>query len=113
MSDGQTKLLNSINFGCGEGCSNMNSILDKRINYKEEIFRNPNQPTMTLDEFADKQIILMEQQKENEEISKKRQKEDEELSDQDEEVDDRRKKEKRMWDDWKDLHEKGSGNKMG
>jgi len=113
MTDSQAKLLNGIKFGCVDGCSNLDSIVDKRINYKNEIFRNPNQPTMTLDEFADKQIVLMEQQKVNEEESKKRQKDEDELSDHYEDVDDRRKKEKRMWDDWKDLHEKGSGNKMG
>ena len=31
---------------------------------------------------------------------------------EDEEVQDRKNLEKRYWDDWKDDHEKGAGNKM-
>jgi hypothetical protein len=30
-----------------------------------------------------------------------------------EEVDDKKKKKAREWDDWKDAHPKGSGNRMG
>lgn len=109
------KLFNNVMFGnsnCND-CTNLNTIIDNRINVKDMIFRNANAPTMTLDEFADKQIVLMEEQKEMEAQSKARQANEEELSDADEEVDDRRKQEKRAWDDWKDLNQKGGGNKMG
>ena len=48
----------------------------------------------------------------------KRQKEQREANKQDsdddkEHVDDRIKKEQRAWDDWKDAHEKGAGNRNG
>lgn len=109
------KLLNSVIMGnpdCGD-CTDINKLIDNKINTKEQVFRNPNPTTMTLDEFADKQIIMMQEQKIAEEQSKVRQKAEEDFSDNDEEIDDRRKKEKRAWDDWKDLNEKGAGNKMG
>ena len=105
------KLLNNVQFGCSNQCSNLNTIVESRLNYKDEVFKNRNAPTMTLDEFADTQIVMMEQSKIMEEQSKIRQQEEEDLSDAEEEVDDRRKKEKRAWDDWKDLNERGGGNK--
>lgn len=107
------KLLKGLQFGshCGVQYNDLNQYVDQKLNYKEQIFRNPNPPTMTLDEFADTQIELMNQQKEQEEISKRMQQEEADLSDENEEVDDRRKQEKRAWDDWKDAHEKGAGNK--
>ncbi len=111
--DPNNKLLNGVQFGCSNQCSNLNTLVEKRLNYKEEVFQNRNMPTMTLDDFADKQIVLMEEQKQMEEESKQRQVDEDNLSDHDEEVDDRRKKEKRAWDDWKDLNERGGGNKMG
>lgn len=107
------KLLKGLQFGshCGVQYSDLNQYVDQKLNYKEQIFRNPNPPTMTLDQFADTQIELMNLQKEQEEASKIRQQEEADLSDENEEVDDRRKQEKRAWDDWKDAHEKGAGNK--
>lgn len=109
------KLFNNVMFGnsnCND-CTNVNDVIGNRVNYKEMIFRNPNAPTMTLDEYADKQIVLMEEQKQMEEQSKAMRANEDDLSDADEEVDNRRKQEKRAWDDWKDLNEKGGGNKMG
>jgi len=111
----ENKLLNNVMFGddkCGP-CTNINNVIENKLNFKDTVFRNRNPTTMTLDEFADKQIEYMAQGKEMEEQSKIRQQKEEDLSDADEEVDDRRKQEKRAWDDWRDLNQKGGGNKGG
>ncbi len=63
---------------------------------------------MTLDEFAEKEKGRMAEAKQMEEEAKKNQPNDD--SD-DEEVADRKTYEARVWDDWKDLNEKGAGNK--
>jgi immunoglobulin-binding protein 1 len=65
---------------------------------------------MTLDEFAEKEKARMLEQERMQEEAKKNQPNDD--SD-DEEAADRKTYEARAWDDWKDLNEKGSGNKMG
>lgn len=109
--DPNNKLLKNLQFGSACGKTNLNSVIDNKLNYKDIVFKNSNPTQMTLDEFADKQIVYMNEQKEMEERSKAMQQNEEDLSDADEEVDDRRKKEKRAWDDWKDLNEKGGGNK--
>lgn len=113
--DPNNKIIKNVVLGdsnCGD-CTDLNQIIDGRINYKQEIFKNGNPTTMTLDEFADKQIVLMEEGKRMEEQAKQNKIKEENLSDEDELVDEKRKKEKRAWDDWKDLNEKGGGNKMG
>lgn len=113
--DPNNKIMQNVVLGdsnCGD-CTDLNQIVDGRLNYKQNIFKNGNPTTMTLDEFADKQIVLMEEGKRMEEHAKLKKIEEENLSDEDELVDEKRKKEKRAWDDWKDLNEKGGGNKMG
>ena len=109
--DPNNKLLKNLQFGSACNNPNLNTVIENKLNYKDIMFKNSNPTTMTLDEYADKQIVYMNEQKEMEEYSKIKQKDEENLSDADEEVDDRRKKEKRAWDDWKDLNEKGGGNK--
>ena len=71
------------------------------------------QPTMTLEDFADKEFAMyQEMEAKNKAANIKNQKEAEEDSDKDE-VNDRKTKKASEWDDWKDEHEKGGGNKMG
>jgi immunoglobulin-binding protein 1 len=69
------------------------------------------QPTMTLEEFGDKEYKKMmeanEQQKKMAELTKAQEDED---SDKDE-INDVKTKKARDWDDWKDANEKGAGNK--
>jgi immunoglobulin-binding protein 1 len=87
-----------------------NQTIESHLNIKENIFMTNNLPVMTLDEFAEKEMARMDEQKRQEEEAKKM-KED---SDSDnEEVADRKKYKARDWDDWKDLNDKGSGNKKG
>ncbi len=63
---------------------------------------------MSIDEFAEKEKARMAEAKLMEEEAKKNQPNDD--SD-DEEVAERKTYQARAWDDWKDMHEKGSGNK--
>jgi len=70
-----------------------------------------NQPTMTLEEFGDKEYKKMMQLQEQQKLMAEQTKmEEEEDSDKDEKSDKKTKKD-RDWDDWKDEHEKGAGNK--
>lgn len=84
--------------------------LDANINrasvVKETAFISSNQPTMTLAEFADKEMARMKEQEERQQNAP--------VVDDDsdnEEVADRKQKEAREWDDWKDTVERGGGNK--
>ncbi len=88
----------------------VNDKINAHMNVREKVFKNRNTPTMTLDDFADKQMAMMAEdkriQKEFEEANK--------IPEGDEEKDihvDNENRAEREWDDWKDLHEKGSGNK--
>ena len=71
------------------------------------------QPTMTLEEFADGEIrnmnLMQEQQAQMDKLAKI---EEEKDPDRDEALNEQIYKD-RNWDDWKDNHEKGAGNKMG
>jgi hypothetical protein len=68
-------------------------------------------PTMTIEEFGE-----LEYQKMQAAEAQKRQAEAEQPpavdSDDEEEVEHKRR-EAASWDDWKDAHEKGAGNRMG
>jgi immunoglobulin-binding protein 1 len=67
-------------------------------------------PTLTLDEFAEREMARME------EATEKQKQYQENKSDSDsenEEVSDKKTYKAREWDDWKDLNDKGSGNRMG
>ena len=63
---------------------------------------------MTLDAFADKEIALA---KEQEEKQKEFNMEKPSSDSEDEAVGERKAYEAREWDDWKDDHPKGSGNR--
>ena len=65
-------------------------------------------PTMTLDEFADKEIALA---KEQEEKQKQFEMEKPDSDSEDEKVADMKTYQAREWDDWKDDNPKGSGNR--
>ena len=86
----------------------LDSLIDKQIFSRDYVFRSNNLPTMTLDEFATKEKQRMDEQKLMEEEAKKNAPNDD--SD-DEEVADMKTYKAREWDDWKDLNEKGSGNR--
>lgn len=79
-------------------------------NIREYVFRNRNPTEMSMEEFAEMQKKRMEE----EEQKHKEHEANKSDSDSDkEEIDDKKKKKAREWDDWKDEHPKGSGNRMG
>lgn len=83
---------------------------DKRKELVAQVWQeNANKPTISLEEVADMEYDNMMERMEREAKQKA-----ENVVDTDsdkEENDDRMKKEARVWDDWKDDHEKGAGNK--
>lgn len=87
----------------------LNDKIFSQLNSRDLIFRTNNLPTMTLDEFAEKEKAKMDEMKQMEEEAKKNKPNDD--SD-DEQVAEMKTLKARDWDDWKDLHEKGGGNKM-
>jgi len=87
--------------------TNVNSVVQSYTNVKENVFKQRNGPTMTLDAFADKEIALA---KEQEEKQKQFQMEKPDSDSEDEKVADRKTYQAREWDDWKDANPKGSGN---
>ena len=79
-------------------------------NIRERVFRNRNPTEMTVEEFGELQKKRMEEEE------KKHKEHEKNKSDSDsdkEEVDDKKKKKAREWDDWKDDHPKGCGNRNG
>jgi immunoglobulin-binding protein 1 len=88
----------------------VDDIINQRLHVRENVFKPTNLPTMTLDEFADKEIVKMaEMERQQEEAKRNAPSEDSD----DEKVADEKTYKAREWDDWKDAHEKGAGNKMG
>jgi hypothetical protein len=94
----------------GHQCSSLNDRIEKNLNIREKVFRNPNMPTLTLAEFADREMARM---KEDEEKQKEYQLNKSGSDSEDDEVANKKTYKAREWDDWKDLNPKGSGNKMG
>jgi hypothetical protein len=88
--------------------TDVNSIVQSYTNVKENIFKNANKPTMTLDEFAEKEMAYA---KEQEEKQKEYNAQKPGSDSEDENVADMKTLEARSWDDWKDDHPKGSGNR--
>lgn len=88
--------------------SPLDQLIHKQVNARDYVFRPNNLPTMTLAELGDKEKARMDEAKMKEEEAKQNQEDDD--SDN-EEVADRKTLQARGWDDWKDLNEKGSGNK--
>lgn len=87
----------------------LDTLINSQLNIRDQVFRPGNVPTMTLDEFADKEKAFMEEQQRLQEENKPN---EEDEDSENEEVGDRKTKKAREWDDWKDSVEKGIGNKM-
>lgn len=79
-------------------------------NIRDQVFQPSNLPVMTLDEFAEKEKQRMLEAEEQQEEAKKRQALEDDSDDEGNA--DRKTLKAREWDDWKDDHEKGSGNRM-
>ena len=91
-------------------CTVINDQISKQLNVREQVFRNPNMPTLTLDEFADREMARMEEATANQNEAQANKTDSDS---EDEEVANKKTYKAREWDDWKDLNDKGSGNKMG
>lgn len=99
-------------FNLGNGLQTLDQQILEQLpeHIREKVFRNRNPTQMTVEEFAEIQKKRMEEE-ERKHAEHEKNKSD---SDSDkEEVDDKKKKKAREWDDWKDDHPKGSGNRMG
>jgi len=92
------------------GSMTIDDKVEAYTNVRDKVFFNRNTPTMTLDEFADKQIVMMEEDKRMQAQFEKENKIEYEDEDLEKHVDNQNRAD-REWDDWKDLNEKGSGNK--
>ena len=90
--------------------SGITSMQEQRKNMVAQVWQeNANKPTISLEEVADMEYENMINRQEREAKQKAENQVD---TDSDkEENDDRMKKEARAWDDWKDAHEKGAGNR--
>ncbi|KAM3133532.1 hypothetical protein pb186bvf_014374 [Paramecium bursaria] len=78
-----------------------------------KVWQPTNQPTMTLDEFADMEIDNMKKQEAMQKKAMEEQKKIDEEKDDDKDFwSDQQTLKDRHWDDWKDANEKGAGNKM-
>ena len=120
--DPNNKLVQQLNFVNNIGDNfqffNINNLqtLDSQIlaqlpvHIREKVFRNPNPTEMTMEEFAE---IQEKRMKEEAEKAKEHEKNKSDSDSDKEDVDDKKKKKAREWDDWKDAHPKGSGNRMG
>lgn len=105
----------------GLDCFNMMSVvktLDDTINVqlpeniRSEVFKNRNPTTMTMEEFAEMQMKHMHEHQEKAELHEHKKKMEDDDIDKDS-VADKQTMKDREWDDWKDDHPKGSGNRMG
>ena len=99
-------------FNLGNGLQTLDEQILAQLpqNIREKVFRNRNPTEMTVEEFGELQKKRMEEEE------KKHKEHEKNKSDSDsdkEEVDDKKKKKAREWDDWKDDHPKGSGNRNG
>ena len=94
----------------GHQCPHQVAPSEKRKDLVAQVWQeNANKPTMTLSEVAQLEYDNMVNREERQAREREANKQD---SDDDKEhVDDRIKKEQRAWDDWKDAHEKGAGNR--
>jgi hypothetical protein len=89
--------------------TDMNTIINNQFDVRDRVFRPNNLPVMTLDEFAEKEKAKMDEQKQMEEDAKANKPSED--SD-DENIAYMKTYKATEWDDWKDINEKGSGNKM-
>jgi len=91
-------------------CTVINDQIGQKLNVREQVFRNPNMPTLTLAEFADREMARMEEATENQNQAQANKSDSDS---EDDEVSNKKTYKAREWDDWKDINPKGSGNKMG
>lgn len=82
--------------------------LDRRARERAAVFADRNKPTMTLDQFADLEIAAAKQRQQ---AAQDREAQAAKVDVDSEQHIDAETLQARAWDDWKDEHEKGVGNK--
>ena len=87
--------------------ASIDELVRKRRDVRETVFRNPNPATMTLDEFAEREMARMNISQQGGAIV-----EQEEEDSDDDAVSDRKTLKARNWDNWKDDNERGIGNRL-
>lgn len=90
--------------------SGTQDLVNIKQNMKEQVFTNRNAPSMTIEEYgewAKKEMDMREAQ------TKKMQAEQPEYDSDEEEQREVKRKKDSEWDNWKDDHEKGAGNRGG
>lgn len=91
-------------------CTALNDQINKQLNVRNDVFRNPNPTTLTLEAFGDMELARMEEatakQAEAQYLKTDSDSENEEICD-------KKQHKAREWDDWKDENQKGGGNKNG
>ena len=97
------------------GCHNCDPMYNMKIKeeMKQKVFQpGHSMPTMTMDEYADYAMKMYgDMEKRQKEADEAKKREEEKDQDKDDMLDQQTLKD-RAWDDWKDEHEKGAGNKM-
>jgi len=83
-----------------------------REDLAQQVFQSGfSQPTMRLEEFADKEMAKMAEAEKQQKIANEMNKAQEDEDSDKDEISDKKTKKASQWDDWKDEHEKGAGNK--
>lgn len=106
-SSGNNNANKKIHGHSHHNCTILNDQIHNKLNVREQVFRPNNLPTLTLEEFAEREKARMQEQ----ELKAQEAQQNAEDDDSDnEETADRKTYKAREWDDWKDLNDKGSGN---
>ena len=87
-----------------------NDIAMIRENIKAQVFTQRNAPTMTIEEYGE---WALKDMKEREAKTKAAEMKQKEFDSEDEEQEENKRQKDSKWDDWKDDHEKGAGNRNG
>jgi immunoglobulin-binding protein 1 len=90
--------------------SGTQDLVQIRETMKSQVFTNRNAPSMTIEEYGD---WAYKEMKEREARTKKVEEEKKDDNSEDEDQVETKRKKDSEWDDWKDEHEKGAGNRNG
>jgi chemotaxis protein histidine kinase CheA len=90
--------------------SSLQDLTQLRENLNQKVFSNSNPYSMTIEEYGD---WVLQETKEREAKMKQAELEKQEFDSDDEGQVEAKRKKDASWDDWKDDHEKGAGNRNG
>lgn len=90
--------------------SSVDDLTRARANMSEAVFSNRNPYSMTIEEYGDWALLEMQ---EREKKMKQAESQKVEFNSDDEDQEEAKRKKDSEWDNWKDDHEKGAGNRNG